>query len=137
MTISTDTNLSFNSNTTETLRGGTDYNITQTGSSDVNLNFTLPASIDNDTVQSGTQTINDSILNLKTLTAEPNSTVTFNDSILNNNGTINANDGSNITIDSKLLGGTGMTFISDSTVTMQGMVGGGQTVDVGTGGASN
>jgi hypothetical protein len=65
-------------------------------------------------------------------------TINIDTKIFTNNGSIEATNGSNITIDSQLLGGTGMTFISDATVTMEGgAVGSGQTVDVGTGGASN
>jgi hypothetical protein len=140
------TTLNFSSSTTETLLGGTNYNITQTGGgTDVTLNFILPSTINQDTIQGGLftngnigdQTVNFNIMNLTgTLSASNEGRAVLNGDILNNNGSIIANEASNITINTKVLGGTGMTFISGSTVTMGGLVAGGQTVDVGSGGFS-
>jgi hypothetical protein len=140
------TTLNFSSSTTETLLGGTTYNITQTGGgTEVTLNFKLPTTIDEDTIQGGVfsngelgdQTLDFNIINLTgTLSAANDSTAVLNGDILNNNGSIVADVASGVTINTKGLGGTGMTFISGSTVTMDGLVAGGQTVNVGTSGLS-
>lgn len=138
--------LNFSSSTTETLLGGTNYNITQSGGgTGVTLNVILPSTIDQDTLQGGLftngdlgeQTLNFNIMKLTGgLSASNEGKAVLNGNILINDGSIVADDASNITINTALLGGSGMTFISGSTVTEDGLVGGGQTVDVGTGGLS-
>jgi hypothetical protein len=130
------TTLDFSSSTTETVFGGTNYAITETGSgTDVTLNFVLPGVINQDSIQGADQTLNFGILDLTgPLSAGNEATAVLKGAILNNNGDIFASIASNVTINTKLLVGTGMTFIAGSTVTMDGFVGGGQTVDVGYGG---
>ncbi len=134
------TDLNFNSSTTETLRG-ISYDITQTATAaptTVNLDFTLPVNIASDNVTgtgnavssfTATQTDNFSIMNLNSLSVNDGS-VTFNGAILNNNGTMDALYGT-IDINTKVLGGTGMSFIGESSqVQVHGLVGSGQTFEL-------
>lgn len=133
------TNLTFTHSTTETLRGGTDYNINQhasgPGANDqVTLTFILPSTIDNDTISafgsagSTHQTLNFNIMNLTgTLSASHNGSATLNGDILVNNGTIEAAEGASIKINTKLLAGQGMEFVGGSNLTVNGVVGSGQT----------
>jgi hypothetical protein len=55
---------------------------------------------------------------------------TLNGNILNNNGTITSTVDDTVNINTKVLGGTGMEFVSDADMNINGMVGGGQTVNV-------
>jgi hypothetical protein len=180
------TNLNFTTSTTETLRGGTDYNITQYNTQgaptlEVNLTFTLPSTIDNDSISgiANAQTINFNVLTLAdnlSIDVGYNGSATFNGQVftnngimsasgyygadvninsnavinngkidpdpvraaifninadvLANNGTIGGNPGQ-IDIDAKVIGGNGMSFIGDyETLTLNGLVGGGQTFTV-------
>jgi hypothetical protein len=131
------TDLNFTSSTTEPLLGRADYNINQSAGTDVTLKFTLPSTLDNDTINSNAvQTLNFSILNLThSLSASsPTGGATsenLNGDILINNGTITAYDSANIAINTKLLVGDGMSFIGGSTMTVKGVVGYGQTFNVG------
>jgi hypothetical protein len=131
------TDLNFTSSTTETLLGGTDYNINQSAETDVTLKFTLPSTLDNDTITSNAvQTLNFNIMNLThglsaSSPAGGGTLENLNGDILNNNGTITAYDSANITINNKLLGGDGMSFIGGSTMRVKGVVGSGQTFNVG------
>jgi hypothetical protein len=181
------TDLTFNSDTTETLPGGI-YNITEGPAPDqppqnmnVDLTFAGPATIDVDNVGGGYQALHDQTINfgILTLTDRLNvsgtSTVTLKGQIFNNQGDIgvagyygtNLNIDANIvnntgtldpvqygtvnvkadivtnngkmssepgsiTIDAKILGGTGMSFLGYyASMTLEGgMVGSGQTFDM-------
>jgi hypothetical protein len=144
------TNLTFTTSATETLPGGT-YNISENagyphlGPLDATLNFTRPATIENDAVNGGSidraahasQTLNFKTMNLRgELSTGWNDNVVLNGNNLVNNGTISAGSepGVAVTINTKLLGGHGMEFITGGGFMMvNGRVGGGQFFEDGGG----
>ena len=129
------TNLTFTTSATETLRGGTDYNITQTGGgTNVDLTFTRPSTIHSDTVTGNefpfiqaVQTLNFSIMNLDALSAGNDASVTLDGTVLNNKGEITVGSFGQVTIDTQVLGGAGsLQFINGGLAELNSMVGGGQ-----------
>jgi hypothetical protein len=115
------TDLTFNSDTTETLPGGI-YNITEGPAPDqppqnmnVDLTFAGPATIDVDNVGGGYQALHDQTINfgILTLTDRLNvsgtSTVTLKGQIFNNQGDIGVAGyyGTNLNIDANIVNNTG------------------------------